>query len=87
MLLVSIILEQYRGCFEHISPSVEVDSAWQVERKAHYAEEQLGLKKLYQVLVVLENHADNSAAHRKTGDGVLDTLFIRGEHLQLGFFA
>ena len=41
---------------------------------------ELGLKKLYQVLIVLDDHADNPAVHRKTGDGVLDTLFIRGRH-------
>ena len=35
---------------------------------------------LYQVLIVIDDHADNPAVHRKTGDGILDTLFIRGRH-------
>ena len=38
------------------------------------------MKKLYQVLIVIDDHADNPAVHRKTGDGILDTLFIRGRH-------
>ncbi|CAE7036056.1 FV3-083R [Symbiodinium natans] len=117
VLLVSMILEQYRGCFERIyifSPSVEVDSAWQPvkdyirdelgvntdreqcwwedwdeaalrkiiadQKRITQKSKELGLKKLYQVLVVLDDHADNPAVHRKTGDGVLDTLFIRGRH-------
>ncbi|CAE7238133.1 unnamed protein product [Symbiodinium natans] len=117
VLLVSMILEQYRGCFERIyifSPSVEVDPAWQPvkdyirdelgvntdreqcwwedwdegalrkiisdQKRITQKSKELGLKKLYSVLVVLDDHADNPAAHRKTGDGVLDTLFIRGRH-------
>ncbi|CAE7462916.1 unnamed protein product [Symbiodinium natans] len=116
VLLVSMILEQYRGCFERIyifSPSVEVDSAWQpvkdyirdelgvntdreqcwwedwdegalrkiiADQKRITQNKELGLKKLYQVLVVLDDHADNPAVHKKAGDGVLDTLFIRGRH-------
>ncbi|CAE7532543.1 FV3-083R [Symbiodinium natans] len=117
VLLVSMILEQYQGCFERIyifSPSVEVDSAWQPvkdyirdelgvntdreqcwwedwdegalrkiisdQKRITQKSKELGLKKLYQVLVVLDDHADNPAVHRKTGDGVLDTLFIRGRH-------
>ncbi|CAE7195794.1 unnamed protein product [Symbiodinium natans] len=117
VLLVSMILAQYRGCFERIyifSPSVEVDSAWQPvkeyirdelgvntdreqcwwedwdegalrkiiadQKRITQKSKELGLKKLYSVLVVLDDHADNAAVHRKTGDGVLDTLFIRGRH-------
>ena len=117
VFLVSMILEQYRGCFERIfvfSPSVEVDSAWQPvkdyirdelgvntdreqcwwedwdegalrkiiadQKRITQKSKELGLKKLYQVLIVLDDHADNPAVHRKTGDGVLDTLFIRGRH-------
>ncbi|OLP95272.1 putative DNA (cytosine-5)-methyltransferase, partial [Symbiodinium microadriaticum] len=117
VLLVSMILEQYRGCFERIfvfSPSVEVDSAWQPvkdyirdelgvntdreqcwwedwdeaalrkiisdQKRITQKSKELGLKKLYSVMIVLDDHADNPAVHRKTGDGVLDTLFIRGRH-------
>ncbi|CAE7558183.1 unnamed protein product [Symbiodinium natans] len=107
VLLVSMILEQYRGCFERIyifSPSVEVDSAWQPvkdyirdelgvntdreqcwwedwdegalrkiiadQKRITQKSKELGLKKLYQVLVILDDHADNPAVHRKTGDGL-----------------
>ena len=117
VLLVSMILSQYRGCFSRIfvfSPSVMIDSAWQpvkdyvrdelgvnTDREQCFFEDwdeaalrkimadqkritqkskELGLKKLYQVLVVLDDLADNPAVHRKTGDGVLDSLFIRGRH-------
>ena len=44
VLLVSMILEQYRGCFERIfvfSPSVEVDSAWQPVKD--YIRDELGV--------------------------------------------
>ena len=44
---------------------------------------QLGLKKLYQVLVVIDDYADQPELHRRTGDGALDTLFIRGRHTQI----
>ena len=104
VLLVSMILEQYRGCFERIfifSPSIEVDSAWQPvkdyirdelgvntdreqcwwedwdegalrkiisdQKRITQKSKELGLKKLYQVLIVLDDHADNPAVHRKTG--------------------
>ena len=38
------------------------------------------MKKLYQVLVCLDDMADSPQVHKKTGDGILDTLFIRGRH-------
>ena len=38
------------------------------------------MKKLYQVLIVLDDMADSPQVHKKTGDGILDTLFIRGRH-------
>ena len=40
---------------------------------------ELGMKRL-QVLVVLDDMADAPQVHKKTGDGILDTLFIRGRH-------
>ena len=36
--------------------------------------------KRLQVLVVLDDMADAPQVHKKTGDGILDTLFIRGRH-------
>ena len=117
VLLVSMILEQYRGCFERVyilSPSIDMDPQWEPvkeyirkdlgvntdreqcwwedwdeaalrnilaqQKKITQQSKQLGMKKLYQVLIVIDDHADNPAVHRKTGDGILDTLFIRGRH-------
>eukprot|EP00439_Symbiodinium_sp_Y106_P038211 s8192_g4.t1 len=117
VLLVSMILEQYRGCFERmyiLSPSIDMDPQWEPvkkyiredlgvntdreqcwwddwdegalrqilaqQKKITQQSKQLGMKKLYQVLIVIDDHADNPAVHRKTGDGILDTLFIRGRH-------
>ena len=118
--LISLILEQYRGCFERIyvfSPSINVDDGWRpvkryieqdmkvnTDREQVYFEEwdeaalrriiaqqrkitqtskQLGMKKLYQILVVIDDHADNPHLHKRTGDGALDTLFMRGRHFQI----
>ena len=50
------------------------------QKKITQQSKQVGMKKLYQVLIVIDDHADNPAVHRKTGDGILDTLFIRGRH-------
>ena len=47
------------------------------QKKITRTSKQLGLKKLYQVLVVIDDFADQPELHRKTGDGALDTLFIR----------
>ena len=44
---------------------------------------ELGFKKLYQILVVIDDFADQPELHRRTGDGALDTLFIRGRHMQI----
>ena len=41
------------------------------------------MKQLYQILVVIDDHADSPALHKKTGDAALDTLFIRGRHFQI----
>eukprot|EP00439_Symbiodinium_sp_Y106_P016809 s13541_g2.t1 len=117
VLLVSMILEQYRGCYERVyvlSPSIDMDPQWEPvkeyirkdlgvntdreqcwwddwdeaalrqilaqQKKITQQSKQLGMKKLYQVLIVIDDHADNPAVHRKTGEGILDTLFIRGRH-------
>ena len=117
VLLVSMILEQYRGCFERVyiqSPSIDMDPQWEPvkkyiredlgvntdreqcwwdewdegalrnilaqQKKITQQSKQLGMKKLYQVLIVLDDMADSPHVHKKTGDGILDTLFIRGRH-------
>ena len=38
------------------------------------------MKRLFQILVCLDDMADTPQVHKKTGDGILDTLFIRGRH-------
>ncbi|CAE7449406.1 unnamed protein product [Symbiodinium pilosum] len=98
--LVSMILEQYRGCFERIiifSPSINVDDSWKPVKKYvekvmkdhqsaaqdHQDEQAAEMKQLYQILVVIDDHADSPALHKKTGDAALDTLFIRGRHFQI----
>ena len=53
------------------------------QKKITRTSKQLGLKKLYQVLVVIDDYADQPELHRRTGDGALDTLFIRGRHMQI----
>ena len=118
--LVSMILEQYRGCFERIiifSPSINVDDSWRPvkryieevmkvptdreqvyfedwdesalrriinqQRKITETSKQLKMKQLYQILVVIDDHADSPSLYKKTGDSALDTLFIRGRHFQI----
>ena len=117
VLLVSMILQQYRGCFERVyimSNSIDMDPQWEPvkeyirkelgvntdreqcwwdewdegalrqilaqQKKITQQSKQLGMKKLYQVLIVLDDMADSPQVHKKTGDGILDTLFIRGRH-------
>ena len=53
------------------------------QKKITRTSKQLGLRKLYQALVVIDDFADQPELHRKTGDGALDTLFIRGRHTQI----
>ena len=53
------------------------------QKKVTRTSKQLGLKKLYQVLILCDDFADQPELHRRTGDGALDTLFIRGRHLQI----
>ena len=98
VLLVSMILEQYRGCFERVyimSPSIDMDPQWEPvkeyirkelgvntdreqcwwdewdegalrqilaqQKKITQQSKQLGMKKLYQVLVCLDDMADSPA--------------------------
>ena len=51
-----------------------------MQKKITQQSKQLGMKKLYQVSIVLDDMADTPQVHKKTGDGILDTLFIRGRH-------
>ena len=53
------------------------------QKKITRTSKQLGLKKLYQVLIICDDFADQPELHRRTGDGALDTLFIRGRHMQI----
>ena len=108
--LVSMILEQYRGCFERVitfSPSINVDDSWRPvkkyieevmrvntdreqvyfedwdeaalrriinqQRKITETSEQLKMKQLYQILLVIDDFADLPSLHKKTGDSALDT--------------
>ena len=118
--LISMILEQYRGCFERIyvfSPSINVDDGWRpvkryieetmkvpTDREQTYFEEwdepalrqiirqqrkitetskQMKLRSLYQILIVIDDFADNPHLHKRSGDSALDTLFVRGRHFQI----
>ena len=45
------------------------------------ASKKLETKKLYQVLVVIDDFADTPQLHKP--HGALDTLFIRGRHMQI----
>ena len=120
LALISMILEQYRGCFERIyffSPSINVDDGWRpvkkyieeemkvpTDREQVYFEEwdeaalrqiirqqrrvtetskQMQMKRLYQILIVVDDFADNPNLHKRTGDSALDTLFVRGRHFQI----
>ena len=52
------------------------------QKKITRKTKELGFKKLYEILVVIDDFADQPELHRRTGDGALDTLFIRGRHIQ-----
>ena len=51
----------------------------QQQRKITEASKKLEMKKLYQVLVILDDVADMPQLHKP--NGALDTLFIRGRHV------
>ena len=53
------------------------------QKKITRKTKELGFKKLYQILIVIDDFADQPELHRRTGDGALDTLFIRGRHMQI----
>ena len=101
VLLVSMILEQYRGSFERVyimSPSIDMGPQWEPvkeyirkdlgvntdreqcwwdewdeaalrnilaqQKKITQQSKQLGMKKLYQVLIVLDDMADSPQVHK-----------------------
>ena len=53
----------------------------QQQRKITEASKKLEMKKLYQVLVVIDDFADTPQLHKP--HGALDTLFIRGRRTQI----
>ena len=53
----------------------------QQQRKITEASKKLEMKKLYQVLVVIDDFADTPQLHKP--HGALDTRFIRGRHMQV----
>jgi hypothetical protein len=116
VLLSSMILDIYRGCFSRIhifSPSIHVDQTWQavkdyIEKEMgvkHTEEEPIyfadydpdaleniintqhkiitymkkeGRKKLYQILIVIDDHADDEQFSKRSK--LLNQLYIRGRH-------
>ena len=54
----------------------------QRQRKITETSKKLEMKKLYQVLIICDDFADSPQLHKP--HGALDTLFIRGRHLQIG---
>ncbi|CAE7598869.1 unnamed protein product, partial [Symbiodinium sp. CCMP2456] len=53
------------------------------QRKITQKSKELGMKRLYQILVVIDDFADSPHLHKRTGDAALDTLFVRGRHFQI----
>ena len=53
----------------------------QRQRKITETSKKLEMKKLYQVLIILDDLADMPQLHK--ANGALDTLFIRGRHMQI----
>ena len=53
----------------------------QRQRKITKTSKKLEMKKLYQVLIICDDFADSPQLHKP--HGALDTLFIRGRHLQI----
>ena len=41
------------------------------------------LRSLYQILIVIDDFADNPHLHKRSGDSALDTLFVRGRHFRI----
>ena len=56
-------------------------SSIQRQRKITQTSKKLEMKKLYQVLIILDDYADSPQLHKP--HGALDTLFIRGRRMQI----
>ena len=48
------------------------------QRKITQTSKQLKMRRLYQILVIIDDFADSPHLHKRTGDSALDTLFARG---------
>jgi hypothetical protein len=117
VLLTSLILKAYRGCFARIyifSPTVHLDKTWQVvkdyqkntmkvsDREQTYfdnyseaalqeiidrqmaiteLQKERGLTKLYQVLIILDDIADDPRIARTSKP--VHELFVRGRHAMI----
>ena len=53
----------------------------QQQRKITEASKKLEMKKLFQVLIIIDDYADSPQLHKS--HGALDTLFMRGRHTQI----
>ena len=53
------------------------------QRKITETSKQMKLRSLYQILIVIDDFADNPHLHKRSGDSALDTLFVRGRHFQI----
>ena len=51
--------------------------------RAGTAPKQMKLRSFYQILIVIDDFADNPHLHKRSGDSALDTLFVRGRHFQI----
>ena len=56
----------------------------QQQRKITETSKKLEMKKLYQALIILDDLADMPPLHKP--NGALDTLFIRGRHMQISIW-
>ena len=53
------------------------------QRKITETSKQLKMRSLFQILIVIDDFADNPHLHKRSGDSALDTLFARGRHFQI----
>ena len=56
----------------------------QQQRKITEASKKLEMKRLYQVLLVVDDFSDQPGLHKT--NGALETLFVRGRHMQISTF-
>ena len=53
------------------------------QRKITETSKQLKMRSLFQILIVIDDFADNPHLRKRSGDSALDTLFVRGRHFQI----